>query len=117
MRPVASLLLVGLLSATPVLAQTEQETVNTNGSEISCTVAAPSLGLQSWTPTLAPMSAADLMVMPLAERLAFSAADSLAGPEPAPMSKGVKIGLIVFGILVVIAGALLIACLSGAECA
>ncbi len=111
-----SLTLLAILTATPILAQTEQEAANTNESEISCTVAAPSLGLQSWTPTLAPMSAADLMVMPLAERLVFPAADSLAGPEPVPMSKGVKIGLIVFGILVVIAGALLIACLSG-ECA
>ena len=107
-----SLTLLAILTATPVLAQTEQEAANTNESEISSTEAAPSLGLQSWTPTLAPMSAADLMVMPLAERLAFSAADSLAVPEPAPISKGVKIGLIVLGILVVVAGTLVVICLS-----
>jgi hypothetical protein len=31
-----------------------------------------------------------LMLMPLAERLAIPTADSLAVPEPAPISKGVK---------------------------
>ena len=105
MRPVASLLLVGLLSATPVLAQTEQEAANTNESEISNTVTAPSLGLESWTPTLAPVNSAELMLTPLAERLAFSAADSLAGPEPAPMSTGGKIAIIA-GVIVVVLGGL-----------
>ena len=115
MRPVASLLLVGLLSATPVLAQTEQETVNTNGSEISCTVAAPSLGLESWTPTLAPKNAAELMVMPLAERLAFSAADSLAGPEPAPMSTVGTVAVVALIAVVVLALTVVIVC-SSTEC-
>lgn len=74
MRAIASLLLVGLLSATPVLAQIDQETARPNRSCISSTVMAPSIDLQSWTPSLAPTNAADLMVMPLAERLAFTTA-------------------------------------------
>ena len=108
MRPVASLLLVALLSATPVHAQTEQETATSNEPGLSGTVVIPSIGLQSWTPTLAPANAARLMVMPLAERLAFPA-DSLVGPEPAPMSTGGKIGLIILGV-VVAAGIFLLTC-------
>ena len=103
-----SLILLAILTATPVLAQTEQETANTNESEISYSVAAPSVGLESWTPTLAPMSAADLMVMPLAERLAFSAADSLAGPEPAPMSTGGKVAIVALLVVVLAAATALI---------
>ena len=105
MRPLVSAFIAALLTATPVLAQTEQEAANTNESEISSTVAAPGLGLESWTPTLASRNAAELMVTPLAERLAFSAADSLAGPEPAPMSTGGKIAIIA-GVIVVVLGGL-----------
>ncbi|UCG88942.1 MAG: hypothetical protein JSW71_10550 [Gemmatimonadota bacterium] len=111
MRPIACLLLVGLLTATPVLAQTEQEAATTNGSCVSSSLTAPSTGLQSWTPSLAPTNAADLMLVPLAQRLAFTTADSLAAPEPAPMSEPVKVGLIILGVLVVVGGVLLIICL------
>ena len=105
-----SLTLLAILTATPVLAQTEQEAANTNESEISSTVAAPSLGLQSWTPTLAPMSAADLMVMPLAERLALPRADSLAGPEPAPMSTVGKVAIVALIVVVLAAATILVLC-------
>ena len=114
MRFLVSAFIAALLTATPVLAQTEQEAANTNESEISSTVAAPSLGLESWTPTLAPKNAAELMVMPLAERLAFSAADSLAGPEPAPMSTVGTVAVVALIAVVVLALTVVIVCSSTA---
>jgi hypothetical protein len=110
MRPLVSAFIAALLTATPVLAQTEQEAANTNESEISSTVAAPGLGLESWTPTLAPTNAAELMVMPLAERLSFSAADPLAGPEPAPMSTVGKVAIVALIVVVLAAATVLILC-------
>lgn len=97
MRAIASLLLVGLFFATPVLAQTEQETTAADGLGISSTVRSPSLVLESWTPTLAPPNAAELMIRPLAEQLAFAAADTLPR-SPAPTMKtetAVLLGVII----------------------
>ncbi len=94
-----------VLTATPALAQTSQEAATTDELKLPATVTDPSLRLQSWTPTLEPLSAADLLIVPVAERLAYATTDSLVVPEPAPMSKGGKIALIA-GIIVVVLGGL-----------
>ena len=91
------------LTATPALAQTSQEAATTDELKLPATVTDPSLRLQSWTPTLEPLSAADLLIVPVAERLAYATTDSLVVPEPAPMSTGGKVALVALIVVAVAA--------------
>jgi len=98
------------LTATPALAQTSQEAATTDELKLPATVTDPSLRLQSWTPTLEPLSAADLLIVPVAERLAYATTDSLVVPEPAPMSTVGKVAIVALIVVVLAAATVLILC-------
>ena len=59
--------------------------------------------MESWTPTMKRPSAADLMIMPTAERLAFQTRTSRAGAQPNRGSAGGKVAVVAAGVLTAMA--------------
>lgn len=75
-----------------------------NGKSIrSSAVMDPSLEMLRWTPTMKRPSAADLMTLPTAERLAYKMGDSPAAGEPARTSTSGKIAVVAEGVLTTVA--------------